>query len=123
MGISAPENHSLIWICAWFDACTLFNARSVRKTGVRLRIRSAGVLLRTSTIDIGIEFGRIGLGIVLREIRCSIDDLAYLGIDGLQLLLVHLGRQPPIADLLDRVLIVPYLIDFLAGTIFRRVRH
>ena len=39
---------------------------------------------------------------MLGEIRRCIDDLAHLGVDGLQVLLAHLGGQQAIANLLDR---------------------
>src|ERR1700737_3149782 len=83
----------------------------------------AGMRRGYSAIDVGPQFGSIGLGVVLREVGGGVDDLPHLGVDGLQVLLAHLGRQQAVADLLDRVLIVPYLLDFLAGTIFRRVGH
>src|SRR6266853_249693 len=87
-------------------------------------IHSAGwKKARRSAIDVGVKFGRIGFGVVLREVGGGVDDFPHLGVDGLQFLFAHLCRKQSIADLLDRVLIVPYLVDFLAGTIFRRVRH
>src|SRR5450755_4973464 len=100
MGIVAPEIYSLV---------------------------SSGLLVSSgfarSAIDIGVEFSRVGLGGLLREVGGRIDDLAHLGVDGLQILLAHLCRQQPVAHLLDRIVIVPYLVDLLAGAIFRRVRH
>ena len=44
---------------------------------------------------------------MLGEIGRCIDDLAHLRVDRLQLLLVHLGREKPVTDLLDRIPIVP----------------
>src|SRR5258707_1075475 len=76
-----------------------------------------------SAINIGPQFGGIGLGIVLRKIGSGVDDLAHLGVDGLQFLFAHLGRQQTVADLLDRVLVVADLVDLLAGAILRRIRH
>src|SRR6202040_1067157 len=76
-----------------------------------------------SAIDVGIKFGRIGLGVVLRKVGSGIDDFPHLGVDGLQFLFAHLGRQQAVADLLDRVLIVANLVDLLAGAIFCGIRH
>ena len=70
-----------------------------------------------SAVDVGPKFGGIGLGIALGEIRRCVDDLAHLGVDGLQFLLADLGRQQTIANLLDRVLIGADLIDLFAGPI------
>src|SRR5205085_11635050 len=57
------------------------------------------------------------------EVGSGVDDLPHLAIDGLQFLFAHLCGKQSIAHLLDRVLIVTYLIDFLASAILRRVRH
>src|SRR4029077_15847736 len=87
-------------------------------------IHSAGLeWARRSAIDVGIKFGRIGFGVVLGEVGSGVDDLPHLGIDGLQFLFAHLGRQQAVANLLDRVLIVANLVDLLAGAIFCGVRH
>src|SRR5262245_56678987 len=60
---------------------------------------------------------------MLGEIGRCIDDLAYLRVDRLQLLLIHLGREKPVTDLLDRILIMPDFLDLLAGAVFRGVGH
>src|SRR5258706_2227295 len=87
-------------------------------------IHSAGwKKARRSAIDVGIKFGRIGFGVVLGEVGGGVDDFPHLGIDRLQFLFAHLGRQQAVANLLDRVLVVANLVDLLAGAIFRRVRH
>src|SRR6266481_4786309 len=87
-------------------------------------IHSAGwKKARRSAIDVGVKFGRIGFGVVLREVGGGVDDFPHLGVDRLQFLFAHLGRQQAVANLLDRVLVVANLVDLLAGAIFRRVRH
>src|SRR6187551_277670 len=72
-------------------------------------------------VNVGPEFGGIGLGIALGEIRRSVDDLADLGVDSLQFLLADLGGEQAIANLLDRVLVVADLVDLFAGPILGRV--
>src|SRR5258705_6452678 len=87
-------------------------------------IHSAGwKRARPSAIAVGIKFGRIGFWVVLGEAGGGVDDFPHLGIDRLQSLFAHLGREQAVADLLDRILIVANLVDLLAGAIFRRVRH
>src|SRR5882757_1425667 len=76
-----------------------------------------------SAVDIGPEFRRLRLRIVLGEVRGRVDDLAHTGVDRLQVLLADLGRQQTVADLFDRVLVVANLFDLFAGTVLRRVRH
>ena len=79
--------------------------------------------IRRSAEDIGPQFGRIGLGIVLGKIRRRVHDVTDLGIDRFQILLAGLGFKEPAADLFDRILVMTDLFDLLAGAIFRRVRH
>src|SRR5205814_3067974 len=68
--------------------------------------RRAGARL---AIDIGPQFRRVGLGIMLGEIGGGVDDVADLGVDRLQVLLADLGCQQAVGYLLDRVLVVANL--------------
>src|SRR5258706_12731831 len=82
-------------------------------------IHSAGLeWARRSAIDVGIKFGRIGLGVVLGEVGSGVDDFPHLGIDGLQFLLAHLARQQAVQNLINRGRIVGNLSQLLVGALF-----
>src|SRR6516162_8056184 len=74
--------------------------------------------------DVGIELGRIGLGVVGRELRGFVDDGAHLGIDLFQFLLGGPGlRQQPSTHLLDRIVLGADLVDLLLRPVLGRIGH
>src|SRR5436190_429089 len=118
IGLPSPTGErdsstSLATLGAGAAAATLPRSAALSPSG---RMVAIGVLTATSAVPSGI-------GIVPGEIRRRIDDLAHLGVDGLQFLLADLGRQEAVANLLDRILVVADLFDLFAGPVLRRIRH
>ena len=80
----------------------------------RLHRRSGSV--RRFGVNVGVKLGRIGLGIVGGELGGLVDDVAHLGVDLLDLVLGGpLVGEDAAAHLLDRIVLVADLLDFLAG--------
>src|SRR5258708_19472856 len=87
-------------------------------------IHSAGwKRARRSAIDVGIKFGRIGFWVVLGEVGGGVDDFPHLGIDRLQFLFAHLGREQAVADLLDRILLLATPIYLPHRSFFLTLPH
>src|SRR5882724_7837725 len=79
---------------------------------------------RSLGVDVGVEFGRIGLGIVGGVFGGFVDGLAHLGVDLLELVFTgpFLLHEPQ-PHLLDRVVLAAHLLDLFAGAVLRRVGH
>src|SRR5215207_8731768 len=90
-------------------------------TGVGMGLRLCGLRLG---VNVGVELGRIGLGVLRRELGRLVDHGAHFGIDLLQCILAGcLLRQQARTHLLDRITLGAHLVDFFLGTIFGRVGH
>ena len=73
--------------------------------------------MRASAINVGVEFGYIGLRVVLGKIRRRVDDLAHLRVDRLQRLLIHLRRQR-CADIQHKPLVPESARDIFGGRLW-----
>src|SRR5499427_4536607 len=79
---------------------------------------------RCSAVDVGVELGGVGLGVVGGELRCLVDDRAHLGVNLLECVLARpLLRYQPLAHLLDRIVLAANLVDLLLGAVLGRIRH
>src|SRR5687768_14522366 len=74
--------------------------------------------------DVGVQFGRVGLGVVGGELGRLVDDFADPRVDLLQLILARpFFLDKPPAHPLDRIVLAADPLDLLAGAILGRVRH
>src|SRR5215470_17720808 len=102
--------------------CFLFEHDLFPKTG--LHFSGSCLRPRCSAVDVGVELGRVGLGVVGGKFRRLVHDRTHLRVDLLERVLARpLLRDQPLAHLLDRVVLAADLVDLFLGAVLGRIRH